>query len=399
MTLGEVRLDHPDVNAARLHTVPFRIIREEAEGIFDRPSQNLSAFSEWTDAFLEVGGMVREEVLALSAALAPVRRADGSSSISEDLAAASIANEVRSLLKRIDRNIQDFLNTRDEVVRQARGPRIAAEALEAFVRSANNFIGNVYDVGPHAGVNIQVSDRLHLRVISASDGSTFSPRSMRLATAFAGRRATVPLTPRGTRLVSHHTLAPLTSFTPEARQLIARFPTESVNVVPPRMDAFNEAFLQMATSGAATLSSRKRLRAPTSGKSFPLSQRTTAKRAKSDRLKATSRDLVFARSAKKDMKRAELEKPQEEKRPLTRSEERPISDDADPFRTTSSREAEIQPFDRSAVQEAAVDADSAAPDAAAEVGSADLVDAGGDAAAGGSEETEAADAVADVVFL
>ncbi|GAB3776821.1 hypothetical protein GCM10028818_22870 [Spirosoma horti] len=72
-------------------------------------------------------------------------------------------------------------------------------AMNKFLNTLNSFYANVPDIGPHNGVNLQVSNRPHLNV--AEDGS-MSPMSEQLGNMSPGRLNSFPFSADGESVMS-----------------------------------------------------------------------------------------------------------------------------------------------------------------------------------------------------
>lgn len=246
--VAQAALNDPTINAARLHTVAFHWIQEQSEDVFDLPAQNAAAFAAWTEGFVAAGDLVVAEVLAVVLELQAGRASHGYQPA--DIAAPY------NLLERLIANCRAFTAARDTMIAQARTNLVQPATVEAFVRAANNFVGNVYNLGVHAGVNIQVSDRLHLNFAPAGDNrQSLTPRSRVQASrvieaiTMGGRQITLPMTPGGSRIVGQNDFARPDLLTPRTENLVSQMTTERLSSVDTmRMAAFRARLAPAATA-------------------------------------------------------------------------------------------------------------------------------------------------------
>lgn len=187
------------LDAARLHTIPFAFFNDQTYAVFTMPSENLAAFQQWTAAFIMAGLRVAGEVKALRDRV-----------IADIASSEQDRNFVRSVYDRTQKYVRKFLRLRNAVVSGARSNALAPPVVKQFVRAANNYPGNVYTLGKHSGVNIQVSARLHANLVVKQDGDfTMTPISKILTTGLAGLNLAIPLSPRGTSVVGQLIAPPI----------------------------------------------------------------------------------------------------------------------------------------------------------------------------------------------
>lgn len=73
------------------------------------------------------------------------------------------------------------------------------EAMNSFLNTLNSFPANVPDIGPHNGVNLQVSDRPHYNI---DEEGWMSPSSYQVAQMSPHRLREVPFSPGGEHIVT-----------------------------------------------------------------------------------------------------------------------------------------------------------------------------------------------------
>ena len=249
--IGEIRLDDPEVNAARLHTVAFSWVRDEAVSIFERPSENVDAFEALTAAFVASGDLVIEEVRAALEELEAGRSVNGYGP--EDV------EEIRGLLERVTANCRAFTAERQLVIDAARAGRLTFVGVMRFVLLANNFVGNVYNLGAQRGGNLEVSDRLHLNFRTDDTGSiAMTPRSATMAigvvtrVAAGGNPIAIPVTPGGSRAIGQNSFAPFARMSPRTSAAMNVFPHEAITAREQALDAFG-GFIASSHASAAPI--------------------------------------------------------------------------------------------------------------------------------------------------
>jgi hypothetical protein len=192
--LRRMRLDDPTVNAARLHTFPFRAINQGVQELVDLANQRamtqaqLKRFTMFACGMIGAGRLLRARVKRTIEDNSRIDRLFGT-----------------GVLVRIERNIERFERARSDLLEELANQRVGAATQREFMRAANNFIGNVYDLGPHRGGNLAVLDRWHLNLAVRLNGTMgMSPISWTLYVNMAGfAEMSVPVTPRGTHIVGH----------------------------------------------------------------------------------------------------------------------------------------------------------------------------------------------------
>ncbi len=143
-------------NAAVPHRMPWADLRRNVE-LYINGTETASDLRRWTDRFIEAA---KADIDILKTGKSKKKAA---------------RKELDRLIAHINASTDDILDLRKKLCNaKSKKEKIAAATL--FLKELNNYFPNVPDLGPHRGVNIQVSDRGHLNVFGKRDLSPMSER-------------------------------------------------------------------------------------------------------------------------------------------------------------------------------------------------------------------------------
>ncbi|HEY4940834.1 MAG TPA: hypothetical protein VII56_05355 [Rhizomicrobium sp.] len=140
-------------NLALPHRFPYAAIQSSTQA-FITGKETATDLERWSDRLL----LATKERLQLSL--------------------PKLAGDDKSYYKKtIEAQMTGFIKARSELkkaVEQGIKLNLSSQSVQTFLKFTNALHGNIPDYGPHAGVNIQVSDRLHLHF---NEDGTLTPGS------------------------------------------------------------------------------------------------------------------------------------------------------------------------------------------------------------------------------
>ncbi len=145
-----------DSNAAVPHRMPWADLRRNVE-LYVNGKETKADLERWTDRFIEAA---KSDISILKLGKSTKK---------------AMSKDLDKLIAYINSSTTDLLDLRKRLCSaKTKKEKIAAASL--FLKKLNDYFPNVPDLGPHRGVNIQVSDRGHLNVLNKRDLSPMSER-------------------------------------------------------------------------------------------------------------------------------------------------------------------------------------------------------------------------------